>query len=362
MNIRHFFTLAACGAMLAISGKVTHAQTVDLEINRVTGEIKLVASGGDVDIDSYRITSTASALSLAEWNSLEDQFNPGQLDNTSWLEFGSGANPLSDAGFGEVKQLGTSTITAAGVSIGNAWDETARLSAQFLLDVEQGIELTYGTPSPGGGSINMGGINFTPSNKEYNNLVLNIDSTGNASIENESNTAVNLTAYSISSDTAASLDVGFAGITEAGWEDANPTDTVIAQTNQSGSKLLNPGDSVMIGNITLIGLNSNNLEFDYTISQTGTNPLTGAAYNLAAISGEVEDVIGGTPGDADGDSDVDGADFLLLQRTNAAGIAAWEANYGSGAATASVGAVPEPSAIALCLLGMIGLGTTRCRK
>lgn len=362
MNIRHFFTLAACGAMLAVSAKVTHAQTVDLEINRVTGEIKLVANGGDVDIDSYRITSTASALSFSEWNSFEDQFNPGQLDNTSWLEFGSGANPLSDAGFGEVKQLGASTITAAGVSIGNAWDETARLGAPFLLDVEQGIEFTYGTPSPEGGSINMGGITFTPSNKEHNNLVLNIDSTGNASIENESNTAVNLTAYSVFSDTEGALDINFAGIAEAGWQDANPQNTALAQTNQSGSKLLNPGEQVSIGNITLIGQSAANLDFEYTISQTGTNPLTGSAYNLATIVGEVENLIGGIPGDADGDSDVDGADFLLLQRTNAGGIPAWETNYGSGAATASVGAVPEPSAIALCLLGMIGLGATRRNK
>ena len=356
MNIRHFLTLAACGAILALSAKATFAQTVDLEINRVTGEITLVANGGDVDIDSYRITSSLDALSFAEWNSLEDQFNPGQLDNTSWLEIGSGANPLGDGAIGEVKQLGTSTITAAGVSIGNAWDETARLSADFLLDVETGLSFVYGVPTTGGdeGQTVTGGITFTPDNKEHNNLVLNIDSSGNASIENESNTAVNLTSYSILSDTAASLDVNFAGIAEAGWEDANPSDTALAQTNQTGSRLLNPGDEVSIGNITLIGLNADNLEFDYTISQTGINPLTDEAYNLAAIDGEVENVTGGGA--------FDGAEFLRLQRENPSGIPNWETNYGSGASTASVGAVPEPSAIALCLLGMIGLGATRRNK
>lgn len=354
MNIRHLLTLTACGAMLACSAKATFAQTVGLEINRVTGEMKLVATGGNVNIDSYRITSSLDALSFSEWDSFEDQFNPGQLDNTSWLEIGGPSNPLSDGNLGEVKQLGSSTITAAGATIGNAWDETARLNAPFLQDVEQGLSFVYGVPSASGGTTVTGTITFTPTNKEHNNLVLNIDASGNASIENESNTAVNLTAYSISSDTAASLDVGFAGITEAGWEDANPTDTVIAQTNQSGSRLLNPGDEVSIGNITLIGLNASNLDFEYTITQTGINPLTGEAYNLAAIDGEVENVTGGGA--------FDGAEFLRLQRENPAGIPNWETNYGSGTTTASVGAVPEPSAIALCLLGMIGLCATRRSK
>ncbi|MEQ8208366.1 MAG: PEP-CTERM sorting domain-containing protein [Lacipirellulaceae bacterium] len=354
MNIRHLLTLTACGAMLALSASATFAQTVELEVNRVTGEIRLVANGGDVEIDSYQISSTMDALSLAEWNSFEDQFNPGQLDNTSWFESGSAPNPLSDSNLSELKTLGTSTITAAGVSIGNAWDEAARLSADFLVDVEEGLAFTYGTPSTGGGTINAGAITFTPDNKEHNNLVLNIDSSGNASIENESNTAVNLTGYSIFSDTAASLDVSFAGIAEAGWEDANPSDTALSQTNQTGSRLLNPGDEVSIGNITLIGLNAGNLDFDYTITQTDINPRTGEPLNLATINGEVEDVIGGGA--------FDGAEFLRLQRENPAGIPNWETNYGSGASTASVGAVPEPSAIALCLLGMIGLGATRRNK
>lgn len=355
MNIRHCFTLAAWGAMLALSANATFAQTVDLQINRVTGEIRLVGNGGSVDIDSYRITSSLNALSFAEWNSFEDQFNPGQLDNTSWLEIGSPANPLSDGAIGEVKQLGTSTVTTSGVTIGNAWDETARLGEDFLVDIEQGISFVYGVPggAPEGQTL-TGGITFTPANKEHNNLVLNIDAAGNASIENESNTAVNLTGYSIFSDTAASLDVSFGGIAEAGWDNANPTDTALAQTRQTGSRLLNPGDEVSIGNITLVSLTADNLDFEYTITQSGTNPLTLEPYNVAAIVGEVEDVPGGGV--------VDGAQFLLLQRTNPAGIPAWEASYGTGAATASVGAVPEPSAIALCLLSMIGLGATRRKK
>ncbi|MEM8944026.1 MAG: hypothetical protein AAGD11_02505 [Planctomycetota bacterium] len=63
-------------------------------------------------------------------------------------------------------------------------------------------------------------------------------------------------------------------------------------------------------------------------------------------------------GDADRDGDVDGADFLLLQRTNPAGIADWLASYPTNPLSA-VSAVPEPAA-AVLLLGMsVGL---LCRR
>ncbi len=54
----------------------------------------------------------------------------------------------------------------------------------------------------------------------------------------------------------------------------------------------------------------------------------------------------GVPGDFDGDSDVDGADFLKWQRDSgdAAELALWETNFGTTAAVAAVASVPEPAA------------------
>lgn len=61
----------------------------------------------------------------------------------------------------------------------------------------------------------------------------------------------------------------------------------------------------------------------------------------------------GVPGDADGDNDVDGQDFLIYQRTDPSQIPTWEANYGTGvSAQAAIAAVPEPAAVALLLLAL----------
>jgi hypothetical protein len=65
------------------------------------------------------------------------------------------------------------------------------------------------------------------------------------------------------------------------------------------------------------------------------------------------------PGDFDADGDVDGGDFLVWQRGlgttyDAADLADWKANFG-GSAVGAVGAIPEPSSIAIVLVGLGGL-------
>ena len=70
-----------------------------------------------------------------------------------------------------------------------------------------------------------------------------------------------------------------------------------------------------------------------------------------------------TPGDFNGDGVVDGEDFLVWQRTDGTpgGLAAWQANYGTGAlAAAGAAAVPEPTSATLLLLGALAcLGRVR---
>jgi hypothetical protein len=70
-------------------------------------------------------------------------------------------------------------------------------------------------------------------------------------------------------------------------------------------------------------------------------------------------------GDADGDFDVDGADFLSWQRQGnfATNLAAWQKTFGHArgipaAASATAEAVPEPTAMSLALVTVIVLGAS----
>lgn len=60
----------------------------------------------------------------------------------------------------------------------------------------------------------------------------------------------------------------------------------------------------------------------------------------------------GVSGDVDGDSDVDGADFLAIQRTDPNQIDGWQSNFGAGVSgTVRLAVVPEPAAAALLVIG-----------
>ena len=69
----------------------------------------------------------------------------------------------------------------------------------------------------------------------------------------------------------------------------------------------------------------------------------------------------GQDGDFDGDTDVDGRDFLIWQRggspnsLGAGDLALWQTNYGAGG-LAAVSAVPEPSSVILLMLGALCCG------
>lgn len=69
----------------------------------------------------------------------------------------------------------------------------------------------------------------------------------------------------------------------------------------------------------------------------------------------------GTPGDADGDGDVDGGDFLTYQRDDSSQIPTWQSNYPLPAA-ASFAAVPEPTTLASCLIMLAAGGLVRAGR
>jgi hypothetical protein len=74
--------------------------------------------------------------------------------------------------------------------------------------------------------------------------------------------------------------------------------------------------------------------------------------SLGSMDWSLSDVTAALPGDFDIDGDVDGRDFLTLQRTNPSLIGEWQGQYGNLIAVSNggfVAAVPEPGSI--CLLG-----------
>jgi fibronectin-binding autotransporter adhesin len=80
---------------------------------------------------------------------------------------------------------------------------------------------------------------------------------------------------------------------------------------------------------------------DYTLSYITTGDLTG--YTLLTVGSL------GTVGDYDGDGDIDGRDFLILQRNPGLGsVSDWQNAYGNSELAAST-SVPEPSALVLAI-------------
>ena len=75
-------------------------------------------------------------------------------------------------------------------------------------------------------------------------------------------------------------------------------------------------------------------------------------------------IVSASPGDIDGDGDVDGDDFLQIQRgfgtsTTQQDLTDWQSNYGNGS-LAAVTAVPEPTTLSLTM-GALLVGVCRRR-
>jgi hypothetical protein len=100
---------------------------------------------------------------------------------------------------------------------------------------------------------------------------------------------------------------------------------------------------------------------------------------VAGISFDVLTDVAVDDADFDGNGVVDGADFLIWQRgsgaaggpeqgdanndaiVNADDLEIWKAQFGTGAATVAAGAVPEPAATTLAIIGILGAASRRKR-
>ena len=173
--------------------------------------------------------------------------------------------------------------------------------------------------------------------------------------------ALNLGGWNSLDDGEGSDPVG------TGWDEAtSSTANILSEMNLTSSRLFSPGSSSSLGN-AYVGGGALDLRFLFAapggVLQTGIvnyvqspAPIPGDfnldgvvnASDLAQWKGD----FGVNPdSDADNDGDTDGNDFLI-----------WQRNYGMGAATASAGAVPEPTGASLIALAVGGLLLTGRRR
>ena len=126
------------------------------------------------------------------------------------------------------------------------------------------------------------------------------------------------------------------------WTVPNPFDATPLLTTDTI-----PGDGVDVANYAVF---DNRTEDTISIEWNSFN--AGVGLGGFQIVGEL--ALTGPITDVEPDGDVDGADFLELQRSNPALISTWESEYGTAASLASAThAVPEPSSIALLAFGWL---------
>jgi hypothetical protein len=337
-----------------------------LTVNRATGAIAITNPGtAGLPLDGYTIQSNAGSLSLANWQSLED--NPG-VAGTNWFESNPSNNRLS-----ELRTTGTSDVPAGGSwALGNAFQPPP--PTQFGQNVE---DLVFQVNEPVTQSTVSGIVNYVGAGN-INNLVLFVDpATGNVKIRNTSPFTVQIDGYTITSASGA------LNSNPALWTSLQDQPGVApnwfegALTDNRVSEVMSAGTTTLTGNsqttFDLGGLfktaGARDLGFQFLLAGN-------SLANTGVVVYEAAPTPGGVTGDFNDNGTVDAADYVLwrnggpLENDPTPGVQpgdynVWRTNFGrmagAGASLASA-AVPEP-ATAVILLGMVaGLAAVRHRR
>jgi hypothetical protein len=136
-------------------------------INRDNGHLQLDnATGQNVQVVSYSVTSAAGALNPASWLSVSDNYdgdNGSEFDTDIWevsaptLPYPNAATVLTEAE-DAAGGLSGGTLGAAGLDLGNAWIRTPTQDVQISLTLSNSTVLTI-TPQYAGTAIAAGDFN-----------------------------------------------------------------------------------------------------------------------------------------------------------------------------------------------------------
>lgn len=302
------------------------------------------SSGGILAIDGYRIQSAIGSMNPTTWDSFEDQ----QVDGNSWREASGGgtANQLAELNPTTAATLEGSSTRAIG----------AVFSPNFVTLGQETEDLVFTYTTPAGDSLE-GSVNYV-GRKQHNNLVLVVDpSSGSGKIQNESEIAVDIEGYFVTSAAGSLLDTwnSLEDQNAAGgdWYEANPSTTQLAELKSDGVTTLNQNDSFDLGTLFSSG-SDQDLQFQFL--------LAGEAVGFAGVV-EYESILpGGLPGDFNMNGTVDAADYTVWRDklgtndplSNDGGLPGpvgtahydlWKLNFGAASSAGAASAVPEPSPV-----------------
>ncbi|WP_442482551.1 PEP-CTERM sorting domain-containing protein [Aeoliella sp. SH292] len=379
--IKRLTFLSAAAALLAMSSP-GFAQVV-LNVDQATGlvEIHNTSDTATVNLNSYDLRSLQNVatngdglLNANGWTKLQTSVGNGWLatnfpTNERLLE--TNANNVLSLAPGAKQSLG-GAFTTSGAAIG-----AAQTRVGFGNEYR---DLTFQyTDADANSAIVDAVVNY--SNPIFNNLVLDVDrSSGNITLKNESSVAVQIEAYTITSE-AGSLNTDWNGLSDtvANWQKNVGTPNALAElssmNNSTGNPLapltINGGASFDLGTAFNAG-GTEDLAFSFLLtSDTAGNGFAGA---IRYVGG------GGLVGDYNGDGFVNLADYTVWRDTlgsttnlaadgnnnnsiDAGDYGVWKSNFGSSAgsvAAVSSAQVPEPSTVVLLsLLATVGFVARR---
>ena len=269
------------------------------------------------------------------------------------MRFGTVVNPEN-----LILDSGTLEVTGGDLQVlaGKSIDVTSGMTLNVTngeLDVASGGELNAinATLTTSGAITNDGDVNL-------------INSTVNGGLVNGTGGSANLLGSNsfngdleLSSSSSLFIDIGgdqlgeFDVVTVSG----NSTATLDGSINVLLNDGFFPSPGQQFTVLTASSITDNGLALAGSAAGQFDLLIGGSSVVLQAIGADV---------DLNNDGDVDGADFLAIQRTNPALISAWELQYGSGLPLiASSTSVPEPTSAVLAFVAVTIVGVnSRSRK
>jgi fibronectin-binding autotransporter adhesin len=292
-----------------------------------------------------------------------------------WFVLGNNAGFAGTINVGTVGQTGTIT-NARFTSSGGDWSNTVfNFAGPTVLTNRQGGDVNviqqirigeiHAADAASGMTSFLGGSTAVPTNWEIGALNTNSDFAGimaDGGGSGGSTSQMHLT------------KVGTGTLTLTGANTYTGNTNIEGGTLSINNAYLADGSDVLIDSGAVLNLNTGGLTDIIDSLYLGGTPQNPGTYgSLSSLADNKSAFFTGsgilsvttlgapitTPGDFDGDGDVDGRDFLVWQRNTSVGnLADWQANYGTGIGplTANATAVPEPGSLVLLLAGALVLG------